>query len=169
MDSCSKCLPVTIEVPVDAHKTSQDWPPYTERERALRDLEERLTTDPDAPDLQLERAGLLAAVGRTMEARNAYLALPARDPSHRLALNHLGTLLYGTAYVRKGPRTEEAWEVMFAEPIAERMNEAYEIRQWIHRSVSVIDYTFTSPMPARPAGEHSHPNVLQPVLLHRAA
>src|SRR5580658_7056490 len=51
-----------------------------------------------------ERACLLAEMGRTVEARNAYLDLLAREPSHRLALNNLGTLLHATGY-RTAART----------------------------------------------------------------
>jgi hypothetical protein len=43
--------------------------------------------------LRFERAGLLAELGRSLEARNAYIDVLARDPAHRLALNNLGTLL----------------------------------------------------------------------------
>jgi len=46
-------------------------------------------------------------LGRTMEARNAYIDLLARDPAHRLALNNLGTLLYATGY-RSAARTAYA-------------------------------------------------------------
>jgi len=83
------------------------WAPYRERAAALRDVQDRLASDPGALDLRLELAGLLAAMGRTLEARNAYLELLARDPTHRLALNHLGTLLFGTGY-RTAARTAYA-------------------------------------------------------------
>jgi hypothetical protein len=43
-------------------------------------------------------------MGRTLEARDAYLELLAREPSHRLALNNLGTLLHATGY-RTAART----------------------------------------------------------------
>ena len=77
----------------------------------LRDLDIRIAsspdTGPDADSLRLERAGLLAQMGRTLEARDAYLELLAREPSHRLALNNLGTLLYSTGY-RTAARTAYA-------------------------------------------------------------
>ncbi|HXM44015.1 MAG TPA: pyridoxal-dependent decarboxylase [Bryobacteraceae bacterium] len=57
-----------------------------------------------AIDLQFERACSLDKMGRTQEARNAYLDLLARDPAHRLALNNLGTLLHATGY-RTAART----------------------------------------------------------------
>ncbi len=57
--------------------------------------------------LRFERACLLAEVGRTAEARDAYLDLLSREPSHRAALNNLGTLLYETGY-RTAARTAYA-------------------------------------------------------------
>ena len=73
----------------------------------MRDLSERIAADPDAVSLRFELACLLAEMGRTLEARNAYLDLLAREPSHRLALNNLGTLLYATGY-RTAARTAYA-------------------------------------------------------------
>ena len=84
-----------------------DWPPQRARESALRDLSGRIASDPGAMSLRFERACLLAEMGRTLEARNAYLDLLAREPSHRLALNNLGTLLHSTGY-RTAARTAYA-------------------------------------------------------------
>jgi tetratricopeptide (TPR) repeat protein len=83
------------------------WPPQRAREEALRELDGRLAEDPESVSWRFERAGLLAELGRTMEARNAYIDLLARDPAHRLALNNLGTLLYATGY-RSAARTAYA-------------------------------------------------------------
>ena len=77
------------------------------RESALRDLEGRIASNPDAVSLRFDRACLFAALGRTLEARNAYLDVLGREPSHRLALNNLGTLLYDTGY-RTAARTAYA-------------------------------------------------------------
>ena len=46
-------------------------------------------------------------MGRTLEARDAYLEVLTREPSHRLALNNLGTLLHDTGY-RTAARTAYA-------------------------------------------------------------
>lgn len=78
--------------------------PQPAREAALRD---RIASNPDRVDLRFEYAGLLAETGRTVEARDAYLDVLARDPAHRLALNNLGTLLYDTGY-RTAARTAYA-------------------------------------------------------------
>ena len=84
-----------------------DWPPQRARESALHEIDGRIASDPGAMSLRFERAYLLAEMGRTPEARNAYLDLLARDPSHRLALNNLGTLLHSTGY-RTAARTAYA-------------------------------------------------------------
>jgi glutamate/tyrosine decarboxylase-like PLP-dependent enzyme/glutathione synthase/RimK-type ligase-like ATP-grasp enzyme len=84
-----------------------DWPPQRAREAALRDINSRIASDPDAVSLRFEAACLLTELGRTLEARNAYLDVLARQPSHRLALNNLGTLLHATGY-RTAARTAYA-------------------------------------------------------------
>ncbi len=88
---------------------SADWPPRVAREAALRAVEARIAAErgaiePDTFEPYIERAGLLAELGRTLEARNAYLEVLARSPSHRLALNNLGSLLHSTGY-RTAART----------------------------------------------------------------
>ena len=80
------------------------WPAHAERESSLHELSARLSSDPSAPDLHFQRACLLTELSRTLEARDAYLELLAREPSHRLALNNLGTLLHATGY-RTAART----------------------------------------------------------------
>src|SRR5271157_5899940 len=67
----------------------------------MNDEENRRTLD------ELAQAALLADMGRTAEARDAYLQVLAREPSHRLALNNLGTLLHSTGY-RTAARTAYA-------------------------------------------------------------
>jgi glutamate/tyrosine decarboxylase-like PLP-dependent enzyme/glutathione synthase/RimK-type ligase-like ATP-grasp enzyme len=81
-----------------------EWAPQRAREEALGELEARVAQDPANIGLRFERAGLLAELGRSLEARNAYIDVLARDPTHRLALNNLGTLLYATGY-RTAART----------------------------------------------------------------
>jgi len=74
------------------------------REAALRDLETRIAAEPDTVALRLDRARLLTELGRTLDARNAYLDILARAPFDRQALNNLGTLLHATGY-RTAART----------------------------------------------------------------
>jgi len=84
-----------------------DWPPQRAREAALRDLNDCIASNPNATAPRRERACLLAEMGRTLEARDAYLALLALDPSDRVALNNLGALLHSTGY-RTAARTAYA-------------------------------------------------------------
>lgn len=74
------------------------WPPRLVREAALRDVEARIAARPELASEQIERARLLVELGRTVEARDAYLAILKHAPSDRLALNDLGTLLHSTGY-----------------------------------------------------------------------
>ncbi len=81
-----------------------DWPPRAARETALRAIEARMKAEPAELAPRLERARLLSELGRTLDARNAYLEVLVRSPSDRLALNNLGTLLHATGY-RTAART----------------------------------------------------------------
>ncbi len=90
----------TASAPAD----TTDWAPRLARESALRQIEARIAAEPEAIALRLDRAQLLSELGRTLEARNAYLDILARAPSDRLALNNLGTLLHATGY-RSAART----------------------------------------------------------------
>jgi len=87
-----------------------DWAPQRAREAALRDLEARLASDPAAIGLRFEFACLLAELGRTPDARQAYLDLLSRDPTHLAALNNLGTLLDAEGH-RSAARTAYAQAV----------------------------------------------------------
>lgn len=87
--------------------STADWPPQRAREAALHAIAGRIESHPEDVGLRFERAGLLAAMGRSVEARDAYLDVLSRQPSHRLALNNLGTLLYSTGY-RTAARTAYA-------------------------------------------------------------
>ncbi len=89
---------------VSANAGAADWPPRLEREAALANVESRLADEPGDLSLQRTRAGLLADLGRTLEARNAYLELLSRAPADRLALNNLGSLLHSTGF-RTAART----------------------------------------------------------------
>ncbi len=88
-------------------RAAADWPPQRAREAAVLDLRGRIASDPGAVNLQFELACLLTEMGRTLEARNAYLEVLSREPAHRLALNNLGTLLNATGY-RTAARTAYA-------------------------------------------------------------
>jgi hypothetical protein len=70
------------------------------REAALRGIETRLANDPDAAGLRFERARMLDALGRSEEAKTAFLEVLARDPMHFAALNDLATLQFKTGEQR---------------------------------------------------------------------
>jgi aromatic-L-amino-acid/L-tryptophan decarboxylase len=88
-------------------QTPRAQPDQGVREAALGNLNVRLASEPGDAKLRFELACLLTEMGRTMEARNAYLDLLKREPGHRLALNNLGTLLHATGY-RTAARTAYA-------------------------------------------------------------
>jgi glutamate/tyrosine decarboxylase-like PLP-dependent enzyme len=85
---------------------TEDWAPRRLKESRLRDLEGRIASETAGVALRFERACLLAEIGRTIDARNAYIDVLSREPSHRGALNNLGALLDRTGY-RTAART--AW------------------------------------------------------------
>jgi glutamate/tyrosine decarboxylase-like PLP-dependent enzyme/Flp pilus assembly protein TadD len=90
---------------------SQTIPPGNSRredwERSLQALDEQLHSEPASVSLQFERARVLTEIGRTADARDAYISILSNEPSHRAALNNLGTLLYETGY-RTAARTAYA-------------------------------------------------------------
>jgi hypothetical protein len=91
-----------------AEAGAQDWMPQRLRESRLRELEAQIACDDSgAIPARFERACLLAESGRALDARVAYLDLLSRQPSHREALNNLGTLLHQTGY-RTAARTAYA-------------------------------------------------------------
>ncbi len=92
---------------------------HVERNAVLSALEAGLVVAPHSAELRCRRAGLLAALGRSDEARADYLAVLAGAPTHFGALNDLGTLLHATGY-RTAARTAygEAIAHHPAEPMA---------------------------------------------------
>ena len=83
------------------------WAPRVARERALAELDRQVAAAPEGVELRFRRAGCLAALGRTEEAKHDYLGVLARAPTHFGALNDLGTLLYDSGY-RTAARTAYA-------------------------------------------------------------
>ena len=83
---------------------TSDWEARTAREAALQALDGRVAAEPDATAPRFERAGLLAALGRDLEARAEYIEVLRREPTHFGALNDLGNLLYRTGF-RTAART----------------------------------------------------------------
>ncbi len=74
------------------------WGPAQLRLQALCEVEAQLKLDPESIALRFDRACLLNEMGRTEDAKRAYLDVLTRCPEHVGALNNLGTLLYFTGY-----------------------------------------------------------------------
>jgi glutathione synthase/RimK-type ligase-like ATP-grasp enzyme len=70
----------------------------------LRQLDDLLAREPDAIEVEVERAALLNALGRPLDARQAYLEVLKRAPTHFGALNDFGGLLSATGH-RSAART----------------------------------------------------------------
>ncbi len=73
-------------------------------EAQLAALDAALAVRPAHAELHYHRAAVLAQLGRSEDARQAYLAVLALEPTHFGALNDLGTLLYATDF-RSAART----------------------------------------------------------------
>lgn len=67
-------------------------------EAQLAALDTALAARPDHAELHYHRGAVLAQLGRSDAARDAFLAALSLEPSHFGALNDLGTLLYTTDY-----------------------------------------------------------------------
>jgi Tetratricopeptide repeat/TPR repeat len=74
------------------------WPDYVQRLNILKKVDARLAEMPDDAEVHFERARLLSDLGRPEEARNAYIEVIRRSPSHFGALNNLGGLLYSAGF-----------------------------------------------------------------------
>jgi len=75
-----------------------NWRPALQRKEAMREVEARIKLDPESIALRFERACLLNEMGQNEDAKQAYLDVLTRCPTHAGALNNLGTLLYLTGY-----------------------------------------------------------------------
>ena len=80
--------------PHDSSMSGQDADAGFSPERALHQLEARIAVQPDDLTPRRERADLLALLGQTKQAAEAYQDILARAPTHYATLNNLGTLLY---------------------------------------------------------------------------
>ncbi len=97
--------------------TLAEWVPCHLREAGLEDLNRQLAGHPEQVELRVQRADLLASLGRISDARDEYLAALLQQPTHRIALNNLGAVLYGTGH-RKAARTA------YAEAVAQHPRDA---------------------------------------------
>jgi glutathione synthase/RimK-type ligase-like ATP-grasp enzyme len=72
---------------------ASDWAPRLRQEERLRALDGLLARSPDAIDIAIERAALLAALDRHDDAKAAFIAILRRAPTNFVALNEFGALL----------------------------------------------------------------------------
>ena len=70
-----------------------DWPPRAAQQQRLRELDELLAERRDALEPAIERAALLGALDRRVEAQQAFIAILLRAPDNFSALNAFGNLL----------------------------------------------------------------------------
>jgi glutamate/tyrosine decarboxylase-like PLP-dependent enzyme len=74
------------------------WIPRQLKDTRIAELDAQIAADSTSIPMRFERACLLSEVGRTIEARDAFLDVLFREPSHLGALNNLGSLLNRTRY-----------------------------------------------------------------------
>jgi tetratricopeptide (TPR) repeat protein len=78
------------------------WQPHLALQAELEQLDSRLVASAEPAtenvELRFQRAVVLNALGRTVDARTAYIELLAATPGHFGALNNLGTLLFESGY-----------------------------------------------------------------------
>ena len=86
--------------PEDGMTGDAPWRPRLVQEARLRELDDLLASGPDTIEAEVERAALLNALGRPLEARQAYLDVLKRAPTHFGALNDFGALLSATGHRR---------------------------------------------------------------------
>jgi glutathione synthase/RimK-type ligase-like ATP-grasp enzyme len=91
-------FPETVAATKENASEPSSWAPRSRQEARLRQLDEELahTSGGEAHLLaEIERASLLGALDRGVEAREAFIAILERHPTHFSALNEFGTLLAG--------------------------------------------------------------------------
>jgi glutamate/tyrosine decarboxylase-like PLP-dependent enzyme len=99
--------------PEVAVAVEQPWKPRSEREHRVAQLDSELDLDRSKDReiaLRVERAMLLAQVGRPLEARSDHLRVLELDPTHRVNLLELGRLLVATGQ-------NNAAKVVYAEAV----------------------------------------------------
>src|SRR5208283_152808 len=73
--------------------SDDSWAPRAVQEERLRTLERELASSRATIELQIERAALLSALDRRVEAQQAFVEILLRTPTHFSALNEFGNCL----------------------------------------------------------------------------
>jgi glutathione synthase/RimK-type ligase-like ATP-grasp enzyme len=84
-----------LQTSVPASSSSAPWPPRLAQEKRLAWLDALLKGGFATTDDRIERAALLTAIDRPLDARDAYIDILRQAPGDFTALNDLGTLLAG--------------------------------------------------------------------------
>jgi len=133
---------------------ADEWIPRKLKETRLAELEAQLAADSTSTGLRFECAWLLEELGRTAEARNAYLDLLSREPSHRAALNNLGRLLHQTGYRTAALTAFTQAVATYPDDAASRVNLANALRE-NGDTVSAREHYDTA-LRLRPGSEDAH-------------
>ncbi len=79
--------------------TDGNWGPRLAQEKRLRQLEEMLATNRATIELEIERAVLLNALDRFLDAQKTFVDILLRTPSNFSALNEFGTCLASQGFI----------------------------------------------------------------------
>jgi len=82
----------------DSLAAKQDAPGTAALRSSLKESDRLLSMNPGNVEIAFVRAQLLWKLGRTEEARDAYLSILLKAPTHFGALNNLGVLLHSTGH-----------------------------------------------------------------------
>ena len=74
------------------------WKPYLSLETELKNLETAISSGDNSVDIMVRRAITLNALGRSDDAKKAYLEILKIEPGNFDALNNLGALLMNTGH-----------------------------------------------------------------------
>jgi glutathione synthase/RimK-type ligase-like ATP-grasp enzyme len=94
-----------------ASDASSGWSPRRRQEDRLAELENCLAGGSQTISLEIERAVLLNALERPLDAKQAFIDILRKQPEHFSALNEFGTLLFGMGMIAAACR-------VYAEAIA---------------------------------------------------
>jgi glutathione synthase/RimK-type ligase-like ATP-grasp enzyme len=82
-----------------ASDASSGWSPRRRQEDRLAELEDGIAGGGQTINLEIERAVLLNALERPLDAKQAFIDILRREPENFSALNEFGTLLFGMGMI----------------------------------------------------------------------